>query len=273
MAVVTVSRQLGSCGDEVAAKAAEKLGYGLVDTGLIKEVAKRSGVSVDKVRSYDEKYQSRVVKWLKHLITPKIGKILANEESEINSESFTKHVATILKGLAEEKKVVIVGRAGQFILQDVEHAFHVRIVAGKAFRIKHIKDRYNISERAAKDMIKKSDSMRSHYIVHNFHADWNDDDYYHLVLNTSKLDIDEAVDLITRAVKRYSYSHEFVPGEKDRRCDGRRSGVDRRKHQRRTGPPIWTKRDTQRAIVEGRPIRLLSKADRREEERRKQQRR
>ncbi len=273
MAVVTVSRLLGSCGDEVAAKVAKRLGYGLVDTELIREVAKRSGVSVDKVRDYDEKYQSRVVEWLKNLITPKIGKILAEEEHKIDSESFIENVITILKGLAKGRKVVIVGRAGQFILQDVDHAFHIRIVAKKEYRISRIKDRYNVSEHAAKDIIKKSDNTRSHYIEHYFHVDWSDDKYYHLVINTSKLNIDEAVDLLTNAVLCFSSSHEFVPGKKDRRCEGRRSGKDRRKRQRRSGPPIWTKRDTQRAIIEGRPIRLLSKPDRRAGERRKHKRR
>jgi cytidylate kinase len=273
MAVVTVSRLLGSGGDEVAAKVAENLGYGLVDTGLILEVAKRAGVSVEKVRSIDEKYQSWIVEWLKNLITPRIGKILSDEQHELNSGTFLDYVTTILSGLAEERKVVIVGRAGQFILKDVEHAFHVRIVADEPLRMKGVEDRYNISGQEARDMIKKSDSMRNNYIEQHFHADWDDNRAYHMVLNTSKLSIDEAVILLTGAVQKFSSSHEFVPGKKDRRCDGRRSGEETRKRVRRSGDPIWTMRDTQRAIIEGRPTRLLSKPDRREEERRKDQRR
>ncbi|MFC1552929.1 AAA family ATPase [Candidatus Latescibacterota bacterium] len=273
MAVVTVSRLLGSGGDEVAAKVAENLGYGLVDTGLILEVAKRAGVSVDKVRNFDEKYQSRIIEWMKNLITPRIGKILSEDQNELDSDTFIDYVTTIFNGLAEERNVVIVGRAGQFILKDVDHAFHVRIVADEPFRVKGMEDRYNVSGQEAKDMIKKSDNMRKNYIEHRFHADWDDNQAYHMVLNTSKLSIDEAVCLLTSAVKKFSSSHEFVPGEKDRRCDGRREGGERRTRQRRSGDPIWSHRDTQRAIIEGRPTRLLSKPDRRDEERRKGQRR
>ncbi|MFC1490139.1 AAA family ATPase [Candidatus Latescibacterota bacterium] len=273
MAVVTVSRLLGSGGDVVAAKVAETLGYGLVDTGLILEVAKRAGVSVNKVRSFDEKYQSRIIEWMKNLISPRIGKILSDEENQLDSETYIDYVTTIFAGLAEKKKVVIVGRAGQYILKDVEHAFHVRIIADEPFRVKCVKDRYNISEHEAKGMITKSDSMRKNYIEHHFHSDWEDNQAYQMVLNTSKLSINEAVDIIVSAEQKFSSTHEFVPGKKDRRCDGRRSGEKTRVHQRRSGDPIWSQRDTQRAIIEGRPTRLLSKPDRRVKERRKLERR
>ncbi|MFC1539604.1 AAA family ATPase [Candidatus Latescibacterota bacterium] len=273
MAVVTVSRLMGSGGDEIAAKVAENLGYGLVDTGLILEVAKRAGVSVDKVRSFDEKYKSWIIEWLKGLITPRVGKILVNEENQLNSGTFINFVTTIIKGLSEEQKVVIVGRGGQCILRDLEHAFHVRIIADDAYRIKVITHRYNVSEHNAKEMIKKYDSTRKNFIDHHFHSDWNNCQAYHLVLNISKISIDEAVIIITNAVKKYSSTHEFVPGVKDRRSDGRRIGEERRKHKRRFGETIWTQRDTQRSIIEGRPIRSLSKPDRRADERRKNKRR
>ncbi len=268
MAVVTVSRLQGSGGDDIAVKVAEGLGYGLVDTGLILEVAKRAGVSVDKVRSFDEKYQSRTVEWLKGLISPRMGKILAGEGKKLDPKTFIEYAKTINIGLSEKRKNVIVGRASQFILKDVEYAFHVRIIADEKFRVKGVKERYNISERDALEMIKKSDSMRKKYIERYFNANWDNHQAYHMILNTSKLDIDEAAKIIIEAVKKFSASHEFVPGVKDRRAEGRRFGKERRKFNRRSGVGLWTQRDTQRAIIQGRPIRSLSKPDRREENRR-----
>ena len=56
MAVLTISRQLGSGGDEIASQVAEELGYDLVDSALIVSIAERAAVSVDEVITYDETY-------------------------------------------------------------------------------------------------------------------------------------------------------------------------------------------------------------------------
>lgn len=273
MAVVTVSRLQGSGGDEIAVKVAEGLGYGLVDTGLILEVARRAGVSVDKARSFDEKYHSRTVEWLKSLISPRMGKILADEGKKLEPKTFIEYAKTIILGLSEKKKIVIVGRASQFILKDVDYAFHVRIIADEKFRVTRIKERHTTSEKNAREMIKKSDCMRKNYIERYFNEDWDNKQAYHLIINTSKLGIDEAANLIIEAVKKFSVSHEFVPGVRDRRAEGRRKGKERRKYIRRSGVGLWTQRDTQRAIIQGRPIRSLSKPDRRKGEQRKGSRR
>ena len=57
MAIVTISRLIGSGGDEIAVKLAENLGYELVDNALIEKVAERAGVSVEDAAIFDEKYQ------------------------------------------------------------------------------------------------------------------------------------------------------------------------------------------------------------------------
>ena len=63
MAVVTISRLIGSGGDIIALKVAEGLGYDLVDTKLIVEVAERTGVSISKVRDCTVrcKYYSKII--------------------------------------------------------------------------------------------------------------------------------------------------------------------------------------------------------------------
>ena len=273
MAVVTISRLLGSEGDEIALMVAESLGYDLIDTGLIIEVAKRAGVSVEDARHYDEKYQSRAVEWLKGFISPRMGKILAGEEKHLDPKSFIEYAKTIILGLAEKGKMVIVGRAGQFILQQDDCTFHVRIIADEKFRVERIKKRHGISESDALEMIKKSDNMRKNYIERYFHGNWSDPQVYNLILNTSKLGIDEAAKIIIDAIERFSSTHEYIPGVRDRRKSIRRSGKERRKGDRRFGEDIWSYKETQRSVLKGRPTRSLAKTDRRTIERRKKERR
>ena len=119
MAVVTFSRLFGSGGNEIAARAAERLGYEFVDYALIVKVAEQAGVRVEEVTDFDEKYHSKTVEWLKNFFGPRIGKIQTNKRAHLDSESFIEHCKNVLHGLAEKGNIVIVGRSGQFILKDL----------------------------------------------------------------------------------------------------------------------------------------------------------
>ena len=274
MAVVTISRVLGSGGDEIAAGVARNLGYELVDNALIVKVAERAGVSVDSAASFDEKYQSRAFEWLMNFIEPRVGKILTEQGSHLDPQSFIEYCKTIIRGLAEEGNVVIVGRAGQFILSDFDNAFHVRIIAGTDFRTGRIMEKRNISMRDAADIMKKSDAMRCHYIERYMKADWNDPSFYHLVVDSSKLGIDLTTTVITDTVGHFARTFDFVPGVRDRR-----SGKDRRQRERRTGERresgvgVSQKEITHILVREGRMPRTMSKPERRKGERRKTSRR
>ena len=88
MAVLTISRGLGSCGDEIALKVAESFGYELVDNALIAKVAERAGVSVEYAASFDEKYQSKVFEWLKGFIAPRMSEMLVDEGTHLDPETY-----------------------------------------------------------------------------------------------------------------------------------------------------------------------------------------
>lgn len=270
MAVVTISRVIGSVGDEIALKVAESLGYVLVDNALIVKVAERAGVSVEDAASFDEKYKSKVVEWLKNFIEPRVGKILTEEGKHLDPDMFVEYCKTVILGLAEEGNVVIVGRAGQFILKDRDNAFHVRINADMNFRIERLKVLHNIGEKHALDMIKKSDNMRKHYIERCFKSDWNDPLVYHLMLESSKLGIDMTASIISEGVKEFSRTREYIPGVKDRRSGQERRKDDKRKGDRRYAELGWSAKDISHAVMrDGRPSRSHAKTDRRKMLRRK----
>ena len=104
-------------------------------------------------------------------------------------------------------------------------------------------------------------------------ADIEDPLAYHLVLNSSKLGINETATTIIEAVNKFSATHEYIPGVKDRRKIPRRSIEERRKAQRRYDEDLWTTRDTQRAAIKGRSTRTFTKPERRKARRRTSERR
>lgn len=274
MAVVTISRVHGSEGDRIALKVAQELGYDLVDTALITEVAERAGVSIDKVRAVDEQLDSRAVELLKGFITPRMSKVLAGEEEHhLDPKTYLEFIKTIISGLAEKGNVVIVGRASQFILRDNDSAYHVRIESDENFRIERIRLRHDVITSDARDIMKKSDSMRRNFIARYFGEDWANPIFYHLVINSAKNGVDETAHVIVEAVRKFSDTHEYIPGIRDRRKGERRKTAVRRRRDRRAGEELWTPGDTSRAVRKGKPVRLHLRADRRRTERRTTDRR
>jgi len=270
MAVVTVSRVLGSGGDEIAAKVAEGLGYELVDKALIIKVAERAGVSVENAANLDEKYRSRVVEWLRGFIEPRMGKILTDGGVDLDPETYVEYCKTVIEGLAETGNVVIVGRAGQFILRDRDNAFHVRINADRKFRLERLVSSRGVSEREALEMMKKSDNMRKNYMERYLKADWNDMTAYHLIVDSSRLGIDLAASVIVDAVRKFSLSLEYIPGVRDRRKGGDRRRGERRRGDRRAEEVGYSRKEIAHlALREGRPFRSHSRPDRRKGDRRK----
>ena len=273
MAVITVSRQMGSGGDHMARQLAEDLGYNLVDSGLIYRVAERAGVSVDEVKEFDEKYHSRAVEWLMNFITPRIGKIITHEEEKLDPESYIEYSKTVVRGLAEEGNMVIVGRGGQFILHEWENALNIRIMASEDFRAINISERKKISYDNALETVRKSERQRQSYTERYFHRDINDTRWYDLVVDVSCLGTKGAYHVIQESAKIFSMIHEFIPGKKDRRL-GERRKHERRRAERRNPTSIWTVKDMERAILrDGRSVRSYSKIDRRKSDRRKGDRR
>lgn len=272
MAVVTISRLLGTGGDTISTKVADGLGYELIDKGLIIKVAKASGVSVDRTLDFDEKSYSRSIDFLMSLITPNIGKF-ATGEKHLDPKTFIEYARKIILDLKDKGNVIIVGRGAQFILKDYEECFHVRIIADEKFRIERVKNFYGVTGAEAVDMIKKSDTIKKNFIERYFDSDMDNPKAYHMILNSSRLGIDQSAEILINAVERYSEIHEYIPGIRDRRKGPRRSGIDRRKRDRRAGQMIWTIKDKGKSLLQGRPIRAFTGQDRRKSERRSGERR
>jgi CMP/dCMP kinase len=272
MAVITFSRLIGTGADTIAMKVAKELGYEIVDKVLILKVAKLAGITVDKTIEYDEKTLPWPVEFLKSLVIPNIDKF-ATGEKYFDCQKFSEYAKKVILDLRERGNVVIVGRGAQYILKDFKECFHVRIIADEKFRIERVKNFLHVDEPKARDIIAKSDSQKRNFIDKHFHINWDDPIYYNLILNSSKLGIDETANIIINEVKRFSTLNEYIPVVKDRRKGERRSDIDNRLRDRRKGETFWTIKDKEKAIMTGHPTRVFTNRERRKVERRKEDRR
>ncbi len=181
MSVITISRQLGSQGLTVAQLTAERLGFRLVWRELINQAALRSGEPEMALAVIDE-----------------LG-MLEIKPSPEASQAYQIAVRQVLFEYAKLGNVVILGRAGQVILKDWPGALHIRIYAPAAYRVEIIAGIHEISKAAAMAQIEASDRYRKNYLKRFYQVRWDDPELYDLLINTSRISPDCAVELICSA--------------------------------------------------------------------------
>jgi cytidylate kinase len=183
MTVITISRQLGSLGTTLGRQVATKLGHRLVHRELINQAAQLAGAPDMALATIDE-----------------LG-LLGIEPDENQQRAYLESVHTIIENLAAQGNVIIVGRAGQAILQNQPNALHLRVVAPLAIRIQRVMEAHNISSQAAKAQIEDSDRFRASYLQRFYNIRWDDPTLYHLVINTGHISLKTSAEVVCTAVR------------------------------------------------------------------------
>lgn len=183
MAIITISREMGSGGIPISHKAAEKLGYTLIDGESIREVAANYGLTPEAVEKADEKPPAFVDKM--------------DAQTEIDFH----RVELIILEYALKGNIIIYGRGGQDLLHGIDSVLRVRIVAPFEDRVERWAEREWLDPELARVLVRKSDQQRAGFIKYYFDRAWEDPLHYDLLINTVKLSNDTAVKLITEAIK------------------------------------------------------------------------
>ncbi len=103
---------------------------------------------------------------------------------------------TVVAEIADQGKVVMVGRSAPAVLGRRSDALHVKLVASRPYRINVASLRLHVPHAKAAEILDNTDRMRARYNSEYYHRDWNDPANYHMVLNTEALGIDGAVEAI-----------------------------------------------------------------------------
>lgn len=196
--IVTVSRQLGAGGSEIASRVAAALGFRLVDNELIDRVALQAGLSRTYVANREERapgFLERLVRALSRS-APELQSAPPDRPPEPEEKSLVAATEKVVADLAAEGRVVLVGRAAPAVLSGSHDALHVKIVAPIPFRIARIREADRVDEREAERRLRESDANRARYHRHHYGRDWSDPANYHMVLNTASLGVDGATEII-----------------------------------------------------------------------------
>lgn len=201
--IITVSREFGAGGGEVAERVARALGWTLVDNEIIDEVAKRAGLAREEVAEREERAPSFIER-LSRTLASAMPEFVAPEGGtlpDLTEEHLAKLTEKAVSDIAGHENIVLVGRAAAAVLASRPGALHVKIVAPRPERIARIAARLNVDLKEAEKQVSESDGNRARYHKQYYKRDWQDASSYHLTLNTGKLGIEDAVALILSLVR------------------------------------------------------------------------
>src|SRR5947209_14306674 len=131
MPVITISRQFGSLGDEIARDVAERLSLRLVDQDIINEVAQRLGVPPEQVPERDERYAPNIVLDLVRTMRSLYPATIAPtpESDEVDEAAYLQVIRQVIWEVARSGNAVILGRGAPFILESHPEVLHVLLAA------------------------------------------------------------------------------------------------------------------------------------------------
>jgi len=185
MAILTLSRKVGSGSEEIGRQVARTLRYRFVDKFEIMAEMRAMGEEWEKTgETFDERYPNF---W------------------DRRGSSFIGYVALvqwIILNFAAKGNAVIISRGSNFLLKGVPYAYRVRVTAPLEQRIERIMSREGVTHEVAEMLVEKGDHEMSRSIQYNYGKDWDDPAEYDAVVDTGTGTIDQITDNLIEELSR-----------------------------------------------------------------------
>ena len=194
MAIITISHEMGAGGPEIGMAVAQRLGYRYADQEVISESASRYGLLEEKLTHLDESKPSLF------------------ERLDTETHRYITVIQTTLLEFAERDNVILMGRSGQWLLRGIPHVLRVRVKAPFELRVKRALKKLAgqmgeaVNPRTVTDMVRRDDGEKSSRFRYFYETDLNDPSLYELVLNTERLSIETAVELVSMAARQPDFA-------------------------------------------------------------------
>ena len=187
--IITIARQYGSGGRDVANEIGRILGIPVYDNELISKAAEESGFSAELFRKSDEK---RRLWW--------VGSIFGSNRfgsftSGLNDGELFRIQSEVIRKIADDGPAIFIGRASNYILRD-RRCLNVFICAPMEVRKNYVRRREELSEDEAAEIIFKRDRARAEFYNFFSFGHWGKSSDYHLCIDSSILGIEKTADYI-----------------------------------------------------------------------------
>ncbi|MBA4423416.1 MAG: hypothetical protein C0390_10040 [Syntrophus sp. (in: bacteria)] len=185
---ITISRDPGSGGTEIARRLAKDLGMDLIGSRIIQQVAERADISEKIIASLDEKEVRRRDFWIDSMFRTR----------HIWPDEYLRYLTKVIGTIGKQGNTIIIGRGGQFVLPP-EETFRVRFIAPREIRIRNAMRDSSTDFETAERHVYKTEADRNAFHCKHFGSDWTNPIYYDLTVNTGFMSIEGAIAAIKAA--------------------------------------------------------------------------
>jgi cytidylate kinase len=202
MAVITISRQYGAGGKTLGEMIANELSYEFADSEIVAKVAEMANVSTHWVETVENEAGGKLSRFITRMVSkPLVDRILKDERGYIDEEIYLDYLVLIIAQVADEGDAVILGRGSQYILDDHPDAYHILMIDEFENRVRFMKQHYDLSDSRATKVVRSEDKRRKSLYQKLGKTDYDDPFLYHLVLNMSKVSLEEAKKMVCNLVQ------------------------------------------------------------------------
>jgi len=182
--IVTVEREYGSGGGEIARQLAERLGWKLWDQLLTEEIARLADCPKNVVAGREERNDPLHYRLFKSFLRGSYeGSLNAHKLKLVDSECILEFTQKVVQHAASAGNCVIVGRGSQLILSNRQDALRVFLYAPREDKVRRLLSRGK-NEREAQELVDTVDRERADFIAKYFKVEWPSRSIYHTMINT-----------------------------------------------------------------------------------------
>ena len=183
MTVITMTREMGSLGRDVALGLADRLGLELVQHELVEHIAEKMHMQQSSVNRFLEGKASLLERW------------------GINENDMSLYTTEELLEVAKRGNVLIRGWGATYVLREISHVACIRVCAPVTMRARNVMERVGITDLAvARKEVRRNDAAYARRMQQLFHVDYRDAMLYDMTFNTEQVSVDACVGMIAAAV-------------------------------------------------------------------------
>jgi len=200
--VITINREAGSGGKEIALKLGELLGFKVYGKEILASILDKYHLSeeqVEKIKAERPNWWSEFCRFYKQFGTTAA---IAYETFEVNSKQLYYEESRILRNLAEQESCIIVGRTGFHIFKDNPNAIRIFLIARPEARIARLMKKQGIDEKKAREIMERLDKARENYTQAFAEVSRYDARNYDIVLNVSPFTTDQIAQFLAENIRR-----------------------------------------------------------------------
>ena len=198
--IISIGRQLGSGGREIANRLAEQLNIPVYDKKLLEVTAKETGIDATIFESADEKESNPFMRGI-FALKGVMSSYPIGMGSCMDGDRLFELQSEVMRNIVAKESCIIIGRCAEYVLRDHPHIHSIFITADMPDRIRRIMEHDGVNESKAREIAEKGDKKRRAYHDSYANSGWGAAETYDLCINSSRLGIEGSVEIIRRFIE------------------------------------------------------------------------